>query len=377
MKEMSHLKTILTSIGIDSNTIDNKGNLQDFSLLLSILQDENNNKQHLLGKSIDDYGEISSFLSLSSTLTSNDMVSLNTMLSNKSYFLQNTVTIADYSIYASVVLDSKLLAVVTSLKHTYISRWFNHIQNLAKLASPSSVQLVEMPTINVTFPLTYKLLASPTPVVAKAEGTKAESKGNKKDVAAPPATTTTSPAPTTPATHVAVKVEQDADLDPSKLDFRVGVILKCWQHPEAEKLLCEEIDLGESTGPRMIASGIRAHYAPEAIVGRKVLVLANLKERALVGFKSQGMVICACNDDHSIVKLLDIPDSAIAGDRVTFPGFESGEAAPAAQVGKKKILEKLAPGLRTDENGRVLWTTLPFKLGEAFITAPLPNAQVS
>lgn len=54
------------------------------------------------------------------------------------------------------------------------------------------------------------------------------------------------------------------------------------------------------------------------------------------------MVLCACNADHSEVKLLDPPASASIGDRVTFPGY-SGEPAQPNQVAKKKILEKLAP----------------------------------
>jgi len=93
--------------------------------------------------------------------------------------------------------------------------------------------------------------------------------------------------------------------------------------------------------------------------------------------KSQGMVICACNADHSVVKLLDIPENAKVGERVTFNGFK-GEPANSSQVAKKKILEKLAPGLRTDENGVVHWTTIPFNVaGSELIKAPLPNASVS
>jgi len=93
--------------------------------------------------------------------------------------------------------------------------------------------------------------------------------------------------------------------------------------------------------------------------------------------KSQGMVICACNADHSVVKLLDIPENARVGERVTFNGFKR-EPANSSQVAKKKILEKLAPGLRTDENGIVHWTTVPFNVaGNELIKAPLPNASVS
>ncbi len=98
-----------------------------------------------------------------------------------------------------------------------------------------------------------------------------------------------------PATATAAGPDPDAD--PSKLDFRVGIIRKCWEHPEAEKLLCEEIDIGEPTGPRTIASGLKAFYTPAQMEGRKVIVLSNLKERTMVGFKSQVTKVFAYHSD--------------------------------------------------------------------------------
>jgi len=65
--------------------------------------------------------------------------------------------------------------------------------------------------------------------------------------------------------------------DICKLEFKVGVITKVWVHPEADKLYCEEIDVGEEGGPRQIASGLRAHYSEEEMLGKRVLVVANLK----------------------------------------------------------------------------------------------------
>ncbi|EEC51347.1 predicted protein, partial [Phaeodactylum tricornutum CCAP 1055/1] len=87
-----------------------------------------------------------------------------------------------------------------------------------------------------------------------------------------------------------------AEIDVSKLDIRVGVIQKAWVHPEADKLFCEEIDIGEDE-PRQIASGLRAHYNLEDLEGQRVLVLSNLKSRKLVNFPSHGMVMCASNDE--------------------------------------------------------------------------------
>jgi len=80
--------------------------------------------------------------------------------------------------------------------------------------------------------------------------------------------------------------------DFTKIDIRVGQITKVWLHPEADKLYCEEIDVGEDA-PRAIASGLREHYTLEEMEGRKVLVVCNLKEAKIVGFSSNGMVLAA------------------------------------------------------------------------------------
>lgn len=143
-------------------------------------------------------------------------------------------------------------------------------------------------------------------------------------------------------------------LDVSKLDVRVGEIQKCWEHPEADKLYCEEIDLGEESGPRSIASGLRAHYSVEEMVGKKVLVLANLKSRKLVGFPSHGMVLCACEekeDGSGKVEFVVPPSDAVIGERVLCEGFDDGEPATENQVVKKKILQAVLPELAVNDRG--------------------------
>jgi len=177
------------------------------------------------------------------------------------------------------------------------------------------------------------------------------------------------------ATPAAEPEASSSEMDPSKLDIRVGMIVKCWNHPESDKLLCEEIDIGEGS-TRTIASGLRAFYTAEQMQGRKVVVLANLKERPMAGFKSQGMVLCAVKDNHTQVKLLEPPAAAQVGERITFPGF-SGEPALPTHVAKKKIFETLAPMLRTNETGTAMWNQSPFTLSSGVCSAPLSDAVVS
>lgn len=149
--------------------------------------------------------------------------------------------------------------------------------------------------------------------------------------------------------------QEAASFDISALDIRVGKILKIWPHPEAEKLYCEEIDVGEEA-PRQIASGLRPFYAsPDDLVGKHVMVLCNLKARKLVGFPSHGMVLCASNADHTAVETMEPPADAKIGERVLFEGYENGEPEPEAKVAKKKILEAVSPDLKTNAEGICVW----------------------
>eukprot|EP00956_Cyclotella_meneghiniana_P015651 scaffold24096_cov73-Cyclotella_meneghiniana.AAC.3 len=164
------------------------------------------------------------------------------------------------------------------------------------------------------------------------------------------------------------------------LDIRVGRINKVWTHEEADKLYCEEIDVGEAE-PRKIASGLRPYMSADDMDGRLVLVLCNLKERKLAGFPSHGMVLCASNEDHSEVKLVSVPVEAKIGERVTVPGFdfEGEEGQPYAEnkVGKKKVFEKLSPFLKTNEYGVPEFAGRPLLTSAGVCTSPIGKGSVS
>jgi methionyl-tRNA synthetase len=80
--------------------------------------------------------------------------------------------------------------------------------------------------------------------------------------------------------------------DFAKVELRVGQILTAERIPKADKLLRFTIDLGEAQ-PRQILAGIAQYYEPEKLVGRKVIVVANLKPRKILGLESQGMILAA------------------------------------------------------------------------------------
>ncbi len=79
--------------------------------------------------------------------------------------------------------------------------------------------------------------------------------------------------------------------DFAKLQFQVGVIVKCEAVPKSKKLLCSQVKIGSQT--RQIVSGIKAHYTPEEMVGKRVMVVTNLKPAKLAGVMSEGMLLCA------------------------------------------------------------------------------------
>jgi aminoacyl tRNA synthase complex-interacting multifunctional protein 1 len=172
-----------------------------------------------------------------------------------------------------------------------------------------------------------------------------------------------------------IDAKKDSDeIDISKLDIRVGIIKNAWEHEDAEKLFCEEIDIGEDV-PRRIASGLRAHYSLDELSGQRVLVLSNLKARKLVGFESHGMVLCASNDEGK-VKFVEPPDGATVGERITVSGFD-GEPATENQIIKKKMLEAIFPDLGTNADGFVTFRGVPLASSAGPCKPNMPNALVS
>ena len=98
-----------------------------------------------------------------------------------------------------------------------------------------------------------------------------------------------------------IDIEPKAEItydDFAKLQFQVGVIVKCEAVPKSKKLLCSQVKIGSQT--RQIVSGIKAHYTPEEMVGKRVMVVTNLKPAKLAGVLSEGMLLCAEDADGNL-----------------------------------------------------------------------------
>ena len=91
-----------------------------------------------------------------------------------------------------------------------------------------------------------------------------------------------------------IDIEAKAEItydDFAKLQFQIGEIIACEEVKKSKKLLCSQVKIGSSV--KQIVSGIKAHYTPEQMVGKKVMVVVNLKPATLAGMLSEGMLLCA------------------------------------------------------------------------------------
>lgn len=102
----------------------------------------------------------------------------------------------------------------------------------------------------------------------------------------------------------AIDIEPKAEItfeDFEKLQFQVGEIIACEAVEKSKKLLCSQVKIGSQV--KQIVSGIRKYYSPEEMVGKKVMVLVNLKPAKLAGVLSEGMLLCAEDADGSLALL--------------------------------------------------------------------------
>ena len=100
-----------------------------------------------------------------------------------------------------------------------------------------------------------------------------------------------------------------------KVELRVAKITACEKVPKAKKLLKLQVDLGYEQ--RQIVSGIAKFYEPEALIGKKIIVVANLSPAKLCGIESEGMLLAASSEaDDSKIRVVFLADDTPLGDRV-------------------------------------------------------------
>ena len=95
--------------------------------------------------------------------------------------------------------------------------------------------------------------------------------------------------------------------DFAKVELLVAKVLEARPHPNADKLMLLQIDVGDDA-PKQIVAGIRAHYTPEQLVGKRIVVVNNLQPAVIRGETSNGMLLAASSDDKVILLTPDDPE---------------------------------------------------------------------
>lgn len=150
----------------------------------------------------------------------------------------------------------------------------------------------------------------------------------------------------------------DDVVDIGRLDLRIGRIIHCEKHPDADALYVEKIDVGESE-PRTVVSGLVRHVPLGQMQNRLVVVMCNLKPAKMRGIESRAMVMCASSPEK--VEIMEVDSSAKPGTPITCPPYEH---RPDAQLNpKKKIWETVAEDLIVSPEGFATWKGQPLLVG--------------
>jgi methionyl-tRNA synthetase len=146
---------------------------------------------------------------------------------------------------------------------------------------------------------------------------------DRKNAAESAATTAVAEAPVaqptassaTPAAAASAPADAHISIDDFlKVELRVGTVLTAEKVEKADKLLRLTVDIG--TEVRQIVAGIAKAYAPETLVGRKVVIVANLAPRKLRGIESQGMIVAASYGEEGLPALVSVPAETPNGSRL-------------------------------------------------------------
>ncbi len=124
------------------------------------------------------------------------------------------------------------------------------------------------------------------------------------------------PTPTSSDPPTATKPDETPTVsydDFAKLDLRIAEILEARPHPNADKLLLLSLKVGEVQ--KQIVAGIKLHYTPESLVGKKIVIINNLKPAVIRGEESNGMLLAASSAEKVVVLTPDDPE-CLSGSKV-------------------------------------------------------------
>jgi methionyl-tRNA synthetase len=134
----------------------------------------------------------------------------------------------------------------------------------------------------------------------------------------PPASNPSDPAPAATASTAPAAKPVPANIgiaDFQKLDLRVGTVVQAAPHPNADRLLVLQVDLGGEQ--RQICAGVKASYSPEQLVGKQLVIVTNLEPRQLRGQVSQGMALAATDGQTQKLIMVSPLEPTAPGSKVS------------------------------------------------------------
>ena len=286
-----------------------------------------------------------------SPLLDDKLAKINDWLVSRTLLVGNVITLADLVLYAVVHPATSSFPIAQHIHFLQLLRWYDYVHAVADPSNIFPAASFEKPRLVRPLPSLPASTASiappstPPPPPLSNDANK-EKKRNKGDDTAPVSVATASNKETKIKEKKKSNDTATTSTEPTVdvLDIRIGIITKVGPHPGADGLYVEDIDVGEDH-PRQVVSGLRKFVALEHMEHRRVVVVCNLKPAKMREVMSCGMVLCASNEDHTVVDPITPPQGAAVGERVQFEGFS---AQPEAQLNpKKKIFERIAPFLVT------------------------------
>lgn len=191
---------------------------------------------------------------------------------------------------------------------------------LIELETAAGIKQVPKPVLSCT----------PTPTSTPASGIIAEIPKVTVPAAAPDAAPKKAKEQKKGKNGGAAAAPVDDVIDVGRLDLRVGRIIKCEKHPDADALYVEQIDVGEPA-PRTVVSGLVRHVPLDQMQNRLVVVLCNLKPAKMRGVESRAMVMCASSPDK--VEIMEVAADSKPGTPVVCPPYTH---RPDEQLNPKK-----------------------------------------
>ncbi|XP_049359071.1 tRNA-aminoacylation cofactor arc1 isoform X1 [Solanum verrucosum] len=309
---------------------------------------------------------------------------LNEDLSKKSVILGNGLKISEADIVVFAAVHSSVISLSNSDRNKlpYLLRWMDYIQTKGDVGD--AFQKILLEKVQFEPPVSNAYTAAKS--VKKVE---VESNAKKTDTETKPASsldvdskkknnTGVKKAAADNQTSAEKKLpekvdDKDKDISVSLLKLQIGHIKKAWKHPSADSLLVEEIDVGEAKC-RQVVSGLAKFCSPEQLTNRLVVLVTNMKPSKLRDVTSEGMVLCASNEDHTVVEPLIAPEGAKVGECISFAGH--GGKPEDVLNPKKKQFEKIAVNLFTDDKGVATFKGIPFMTSAGPCTSSIPRATV-